>query len=252
MYKVDIEIFEGPMDLLIHLIKKKEVSIYNIPISEITEEFLDYINRIKRLNIPLASEFLVMAATLTKIKSEMLMKNRDSKDPRKELVRAIEEYIRLKRGTEKLEIMEEKASQKFSNKTSDIVFKFQDKVKIQNTPEEIAKTFSELINRKFSKKVVIGINLNSDKFKISSKVHQIRKILKENHTIEFSHLTRISSCKLEAVVFFLALLELCKLGEATIFPVENDLIISKICKLPFNNVNFALEEANPVNIGNPI
>ncbi len=250
MYKIDTPVFEGPMDLLIYLIKKKEVSIYDIPISEITEEFLNYIQKLKKLNIPLASEFLIMAATLTKIKSEMLMKNKDREDPRKELVRAIEDYIKLKKGTEKLELMEERASKKFSNKADDIIFKFQDKLKIINTSKDLAKAFSKIINQD-KRKLVVGINLNSENFKISSKVEQIKRILKNQYLVEFSYLVKISSCKLEAVIFFLAVLELCKHGEISVFHTGNDLVISKIFKLPFNDINFALEKTNPIDVGSP-
>ncbi|RJR33727.1 MAG: chromosome segregation protein ScpA [Desulfobacteraceae bacterium] len=99
-YEVKLEIFEGPLDLLLHLIRKNEVDIFDIPIAVITDQYLQYLDLMKSLNVSLAGDFLVMASTLVHIKSRMLLpqsgEDEDSEDPREEITRPLLEYMRLK------------------------------------------------------------------------------------------------------------------------------------------------------------
>ena len=98
-YEVKLEIFQGPLDLLIHLIRKNEVDIFDIPIATITDQYLEYLELMKALNITLAGDFLVMASTLIHIKSKMLLPGvdtEDEEDPRIEITRPLMEYLRLK------------------------------------------------------------------------------------------------------------------------------------------------------------
>lgn len=107
-YKVQLEFFEGPLDLLLHLIKKEEVDIYDIPVAKITEQYLEYIHSIQKLDLEVTSEFLVMAATLISIKSNMLLpqtkkeEEEDGLDPREELVRHLIEYQKYKEAAQEL------------------------------------------------------------------------------------------------------------------------------------------------------
>ncbi len=99
-YEIRLDVFEGPLDLLLHLIRKNEVDIFDIPISVITEQYLEYLDMLKALNITVAGDFLVMAATLIHIKSRMLLPpspgEEDEEDPRIEITRPLMEYLRLK------------------------------------------------------------------------------------------------------------------------------------------------------------
>ena len=117
-YKIILESFEGPMDLLIHLIDKAEIDIYDIPINEITEQYIKYITKMEELDLEVTSEFLVMAATLLEIKSRMLLppikKETDGDqlemeeiDPRLELVRRLVEYKKYKHVSKELQSLEE-------------------------------------------------------------------------------------------------------------------------------------------------
>lgn len=114
-YQIKLEVFEGPLDLLLHLIKKNEVNIYDIPISLITQQYLDYIELMKEFNLEVAGEFLLMAATLTYIKSKMLLpqeekvggEEEEEEDPRAELIRRLLEYKRFKDAAEELGKREE-------------------------------------------------------------------------------------------------------------------------------------------------
>ncbi|MBW1753945.1 MAG: segregation/condensation protein A, partial [Deltaproteobacteria bacterium] len=101
LYQVKLDnIFEGPMDLLVHLIKKHEVDIYDIPIAMITDQYLEYLKWMESMNIDVAGDFIVMAATLTQIKSKMLLpiheNENDQEDPRLEIARPLAEYLQMK------------------------------------------------------------------------------------------------------------------------------------------------------------
>src|SRR5210317_944929 len=116
-YKIQLEVFEGPLDLLLYLIKKEEVDIYNIPIEKIATQYMDYLNLMKMLDLNIAGEFLVMAATLMMIKSRMLLPEEErpeleeeEEDPRWELVKQLVEYKKFKDAASKLgdrELMQE-------------------------------------------------------------------------------------------------------------------------------------------------
>ena len=121
-YRVNLEIFAGPLDLLLYLVRKDEVDIYDIPISNITSEYIKYIEMLKLFDIELAGDFLVMAATLMEIKSAMLLPGVEEEseeesqavDPRKELVRQLLEYKKFKDAANLLEDSAVKRSERFT------------------------------------------------------------------------------------------------------------------------------------------
>ena len=111
-YKVKLEVFEGPLDLLLYLIKKEELNIYDIPISRVTDQYLEYLELMQLMDLDIAGEFLVMAATLMHIKSRMLLppdqleQDEAEEDPRAELVRRLLEYKKFKEAASQLASME--------------------------------------------------------------------------------------------------------------------------------------------------
>jgi len=121
-YRVDLDVFAGPLDLLLYLVRKEEVDIYDIPIAKITDQYIRYIEILKSLDIDLASDFLVMAATLMEIKSAMLLptaepeqlEDQDLADPRAELIRQLLEYKRFKDAANLLEAAADEHGQRFS------------------------------------------------------------------------------------------------------------------------------------------
>ena len=230
--RVETPVFEGPLDLLIYLIKKREVSIYDIPISEITEEFLRYIYTMQELNIPLASEFLLMAATLAKIKSEYIIPREEDSDPRRELVQIIEEYLKSKRGAELLEKLEDKALKSFAHDPSDLILQLQDKVKILNTAEDLKRAFEGILEKTSKeRRVKIKLRISGEAFKVSDKVREIREEMKGKYLVPFSEFVKRSSCKLELITYFLALLELSRLGEISTFTDGEEIYISRVVPL---------------------
>lgn len=120
-YKVKLDAFEGPLDLLLHLVNKLEIDIYDIPVAEITEQYLEYINTMQRIELNIASEYLVMAATLLEIKSAMLLPKKEvesedeyEEDPREELVQRLIEYRKYKEVAEQLKEKELEENQIFT------------------------------------------------------------------------------------------------------------------------------------------
>lgn len=114
-YSVSLNVFQGPFELLYHLIEKKEIDIYDIPIAEITDQYIEYLNQMMQFNMNVASEFILMASTLIEIKSQMLLPNNEKEeDPRQELVNKLLEYKLFKDVSEKLKEYEDESSYYFS------------------------------------------------------------------------------------------------------------------------------------------
>lgn len=224
-YTIKIEAFEGPFDLLFHLIDKNEIDIYDIPINDITEQYLHYIYEMEKLDLDITSEFLVMAATLIEIKSKMLLPKDvlvdegieiEDVDPRDELVRKLLEYKKYKAVTEEL-----KKREGLYNR---IYFKAKEEIIIENDPQD--KVFdnieiNDLINA-FNKLLKANIKNNQDSHynireierepvSIENKLKDLLNLLKYKKIITFQSIFTSVSDKLDIVVTFLALLELMKL-----------------------------------------
>jgi segregation and condensation protein A len=236
MYKIRLEHFEGPLDLLLFFIKRDELNIYDIPISKITKEFLEYVNYIRMLDLETAGEFILMASTLMHIKVRMLLPREvDEKgeeiDPRADLVKALLEYKRYKEVSEELAFLE-------SNQRK-ISFRGNFSADPIETPNEYGILLKNItvydIARAF-KKVIEGIK--------PEPVHQIRKInitieeqinfimskIEEYTNLHFLTLVHGMKEKIRVVITFVAILELVKmqrigLKESTNF---NDFVIYKI------------------------
>lgn len=217
-YNVNIKEYEGPMDLLVDLIKKNEIDIYDIPIHTITTQFLDYINQSKILNMEITSDFILMASTLIEIKSKMLLPLykfeddelvEDTEDPRKELVEKILEYNRYKQISKSL-----KESVEYENKT---FYKFQEDFSeideldlLKNLDvDSLYKAFRNIILSKKSKEQEIDIEL--EKFSTKDASNEILSRL-EAGNLYFSDLLEKNFTVSRTIVYFLSLLELIKLN----------------------------------------
>lgn len=222
MYKIKLEHFEGPLDLLLFFIKRDEINIYDIPISKITKEFLDYVNLIKFLDLETAGEFILMASTLMHIKARMLLpKEYDEKgeviDPRADLVKALLEYKRYKEMSEELSFLES-AQRKISFRGN---FS-QDSSNPPDDFETLLGNVSVYDLAKVFKRVIEGIK--------NKPVHQIRKInvsiteqidfifkkLEDLPQIHFLSLIEGIKQKIIVVVTFIAILELIKSKRITV------------------------------------
>jgi segregation and condensation protein A len=214
IYKVQIDnIFEGPMDLLVHLIKKHEVDIYDIPIALITKQYLEYIEWMKIMNIDIAGDFIVMASTLTKIKSKLLLPSHDEddeEDPRLELVKPIEEYLQMKSAAEKLGARTLLGEDTFTRNPI-----LEDHLSDQE--DEIIKVgLFELIDA--FQKILENISphgrvdITADTISIRDKIAQMVEIFETRGSTTFYELFPENAEQSEIIVTFLAILEMVKLS----------------------------------------
>lgn len=229
---IKIENFEGPFDLLLHLIKKNEMDIYDIKIYDITNQYLKYLDELKEFDLEVTSEFIVMAATLLEIKSKMLLpkEKKDDEDeeidPRKELMEKLIEYKKFKKAAEHLSLKMGEVGLMFAKKAETI----EEPLPVSN--EELLKgvtmlqlytIYNELINR-YREKInenVIEKEIPADKYKIEDKMEFLKQYLYEKGNIKFSDLMMECECKTEVVVTFLALLELIKESVVKIIQENN-------------------------------
>lgn len=217
--QIKLPVYEGPFDLLLDLIKKNEMDIYNISISEITKQYLDYLGQMKALSLEIAGEFLVMAATLIYIKSKMLLPNEtideeeDGVDPREELVRKLLEYQSFKEAAKNLSLLEHERGRVFTRQVTDYYLK-------ELSPEDIGiDTFSadlyDLLHAFHSvlsqMKHVEFHEVFEEEVTIEEKIYFIRKELSEKSEIPFRKLLGEKFTKNELIATFLALLELVRL-----------------------------------------
>ena len=223
-----LEKFEGPLDLLLHLIEKNKVDIYDIPIVEITQQYLDYVNQMEREDLNVVSDFLVMAATLLDIKSRMLLpaetnEEGEEEDPRAELVARLLEYKRYKLMAQELLDMEENVG--------DLLFK------APTVPREVAKyeppvdldklldgltlarlqgIFESVMKRKEEKVDPIRSSFGTIKkepVSLETKILNVMGYARKHRTFSFRQILTRQTDKLEVVVTFLAILELMKIGK---------------------------------------
>jgi segregation and condensation protein A len=215
IYKVQLDdIFEGPMDLLVHLIKKNELDIYDIPIARITEQYLQYLEWMKILNIDYAGDFLVMASTLAHIKSRMLLPasedEADEDDPRQELVRPLLEYLQMKSAAEQLaerHILGEKTFVRRLDQKEYLDIDQQTYVKVGLF--ELIDAFQKILEK------IPGdyrIEFTTDKISVKERITQITDILETEGSTTFEALFSESPDKSEVIVTFLAILEMVKLS----------------------------------------
>lgn len=217
-YKVKLDIFEGPLDLLLYLIKKNELNIYDIPIASILEQYLEYLELMKLFDLNVAGEFIVMAATLIHIKSKMLLppdetqveEEEEELDPRAELVKRLLEYKRFKEAASLLRQKEEYRRQHF--------------IRIQKENSEVEPYFEanlfDLINafNKVLKDIPkeLFLEVIKDEFTVEQKIHDILHLLVTKTRIHFFYLFNQAKNKLEIIATFLAVLELIRLKEIVI------------------------------------
>ncbi len=216
MYKIKLEHFEGPLDLLLFFIKRDEINIYDIPISKITKEFLEYVNLIKFLDLETAGEFILMASTLMHIKARMLLpKEYDEKgeviDPRADLVKALLEYKRYKEMSEELSFLES-AQRKISfrgNFSQDVSRPPDDFETLLGNVSvyDLAKVFKRIIEGIKSKPVH---NIKKINVTISQQSEFILNKLNEASQLHFLSLVEGMKQKFVVIVTFIAILELVK------------------------------------------
>lgn len=218
-YRVKLEIFEGPLDLLLYLIRKNEVEIYDIPIAVIVEQYLAYLDLLRSLNLEVAGEFLVMAATLAHIKSRMLLPaaegEEEGPDPRAELVQKLLDYQRYQQAAEELLSREVLGRDVFVRGAA------AEEIKGAAAAAGIPQvTFAEVsifalldaLQGVLKRLGDEGLHqVIRERVSITEKISELMGRMRDQESITFDQLFSASSSRLEVVVLFLALLELIRL-----------------------------------------
>lgn len=213
-YEVKLEIFEGPLDLLLHLINKNEVDIFDIPIAKITDQYLGYLELMKTLNINVAGDFLVMASTLVHIKSKMLLPDShedDEEDPRTEIMQPLLEYIQFKEMAEAFSEREILDRDVFART---VIPYFQDGLTVEE-PEldvslfQLIDAFKRIVDQRLPG---AKLTVQPEQWSVKEKTALIIARLKEKGAIFFREIFREDRTVSEFVVTFLALLELVHRG----------------------------------------
>ncbi|MFA5411473.1 MAG: segregation/condensation protein A [Candidatus Omnitrophota bacterium] len=217
-YKIKLEIFEGPLDLLLYLVKKDHLNIYDIPIATVTDQYLAYLELMKLLDLNIAGEFLVMAATLMQIKSKMLLPaeeqaaEEEAADPRQELVQRLLEYEKFKEIAENLRQKEAGQQEVFKRpkpetKDESLVEK---EVYFEASIFDLISAFSQAL-KDVPKELFYEVI--KDEFTIEEKVHRLLHLLLEKPYVKLSELFSQAKSKIEIIVTFLAILELIRMKE---------------------------------------
>lgn len=222
---VKIQVFEGPLDLLLHLIEKNKLNIYDIPIVEITDQYVAYVEQMEEENLDVVSEFLIMAATLIEIKSRMLLpkeEKEEEEDPREELVRRLLEYKIYKYAAEELDAMRRDADHVFYGNAQmpKEVLEYEEKVAAEDvigdlTLRKLNEIFQSVMKKKQDKVDPIRSSfgkIEKEEVRVEEKITYIRKQLIGLKNINFRTLLEIQPTKTQLVVTFLAVLELMKMG----------------------------------------
>ncbi len=223
-YKLKLEVFEGPLDLLLYLIKKDQLNIYDIPIAEVTQQYMEYLEMMKLLNLDVIGDFLVMAATLMQIKSKMLLppdpsavEEEEEEDPRDELVRRLLEYKQFK------EIAGDLKSKELSRQ--DLFARIIDVDKAKEIREDAKEVYFEaslfdLISAftKILKSVPkeVFYEVFKEEYTVEKKIHDILHLLLEHQKVSLADLFSKAKSKMEMIVIFMAVLELIRLKEILI------------------------------------
>lgn len=223
-YSIKINEFEGPLDLLLHLIKQSNIDIYDIEISEITKQYLDYINKMEELNINIASSYIVMAAELMEIKSKSLLpkKEEDEEEQDEEvvskenLINKLIEYKKYKEMAPSFKTLEENR-QKIYVKSPEKLNNYLDEIIVNNedtSVDDLVNAFKKFLERKNLEKP-ITTKITNKEYSVKERKHNIKNILKEKKKVLFTELFEEKNTSF-IIVTFLSILEMTKEKEVII------------------------------------
>lgn len=217
IYNIKIPIFEGPFDLLLHLIKDAKIDIYDIPIARITSQYLQYIEMMKELNLEIAGDFLVLASTLIHIKSRMLLPPdedvplEEQEDPRLELVQKLLEYQTFKEAASTLREKEEEWKKVFS------------KAPFTDDGEELYLVDVNLFDLMGAFKTLLEtvspdiVTITKETLTVKDRMSVIMEMIESHEAIRFEELFKESKTRIQLIVTFVALLELIRLGLVKVY-----------------------------------
>ena len=233
-YVTKINEFEGPLDLLLHLIKKSNIDIYDISLSDITDQYLEYIHQMEELNLDIASEYLVMATELLEYKSRSLLPkkiedDKEEEDPKEELIKRLVDYKKYKEITSEFKKLEDIRSEIYT-KTPSNINEYDEKV-INNSElsvNDLISAFKKFIDRKEYEKP-LNTKITTKELSVSDRIIKIKEILKTKNEVNFIDLLD-KLTKDYVVVTFLSILEMSKNKEIEIKQDNNfgNIIIKEV------------------------
>ena len=227
-YKFVINDFEGPLDLLLHLIKTSEMSIYDIKIEKITKQYLDFINSMENMNLSIASEYLVMASELIEIKSRMLLPNKKDmdedeyeEDPRENLINRLIEYKKYKDMIDTFKVLEEERQDIFTKEPINLSEYRTEEVTNDDglSLDDLLNALNNFLKRKEDERP-ISTKITKKEISVKDRTVQIRNILSKKKKVSFYDLFEVKT-KEYVVVTFLSILEMAKYGEINIVQEGN-------------------------------
>jgi len=237
MYKIQLNNFEGPIDLLLYFIRRDELDIYDIPIAKITKEFIDAVEEWERVHLHVVGDFIVMASTLMRIKAKLLLPRPELGDdgeiidPRKELVQQLVEYKRFKDAAEMLRNLSDERDQKFCRQLEPIILTdeldSEENIILDVTLYDLARFFKSVMD---NMPVVSQFELHREPVRLEKQKEFIFKYFDGDGRLKFSTILDKLKTRMEIVVTFLAILELvregiCRLTQNKVF---GDLELQKI------------------------
>ena len=237
MYQIQLDNFEGPIDLLLYFIRRDELDIYDIPISKITKEFVETVEEWEKIHLHIAGDFIVMASTLMRIKAKLLLPrpelDNDGEviDPRTELVQQLIEYKRFKNAADILKNLSNDQSQKFTRQLEPIMFAddcdMEENLILDVTLFDLATYFKSAMD---SMPVVSQFELNREPVKLEEQKKFIFKYFDGDGKLKFSTILSKLETRMEIVVTFLAILDLVREGSCKVIQenVFGDLELQKI------------------------
>jgi len=238
-YQVRIENFEGPLDLLLHLIKKNEINIYDIPVAMIAQQYLAYLEAMEELNLNVAGDFLVMAATLLQIKSKMLLPvdetvddDEDGPDPREELVRRLLEYKAYKEAARQLDDQEKVWREIFWREQAlSVEEEVEEDLPLDNVSLfDLVDALKDVLERNPASRL---LEIVPDNLTVRERMNLILETLEGKDSVSFAALFEGSSHRMVVVVTFLALLELMRLRVVRVFQAQTfgPILVSRMFSL---------------------
>ena len=237
MYQIQLDNFEGPIDLLLYFIRRDELDIYDIPISKITKEFVETVEVWEKMHLHVAGDFIVMASTLMRIKAKLLLPRPELDDdgeiidPRTELVRQLVEYKRYKNAAEILNNLSNDQSQRFTRQLEPLMvvdeLDAEENLILDVTLFDLARFFKSAMD---SMPVVSQFELNRDPVKLEQQKNFIFKYFDGDGKLKFSTILSKLETRMELVVTFLAILDLVREGSCKVIQenVFGDLELQKI------------------------
>lgn len=218
-YEVHLKQFEGPLDLLLHLIEQAEVDIKDIFISEITSQYLAYMREVEQLDMETASEFIAMAANIVYIKSRSLLpkppKEEDGEDPEQALIRQLTEYRAFKQASAMLEELTKKTQGMYTRLPEEFLLPPQEFILTESSIDELRAAFLTVLERERPQAEIspLAQHVSADRFTVRNQLVKIRRLLGEKTAVRFDELFDMYASKMERIVTFMALLEMLVYGE---------------------------------------